>query len=266
LTVSPKSVLLITLDSCRYDTFVVADAQNMKAVGPLHRAMAPANFTLGSHVSIFSGFTPGVIDAAKPYVNPKFGRIFKLGGPAFAGLHPPFIALEGRNIIEGFARNGFATIGTGAVAWFNPKIETGKILTESFQQFFYFGAAWCVDEQVAWAKDRVANLGDQPVFLFLNLGETHVPYFFKSASWDPRYNPCVPFGSNNDRFECRRRQIACVEYVDRALAELLTLFAGATTIICADHGDCWGEDGVWEHGISHPKVLEVPLLFHLGAR
>ena len=35
------------------------------------------------------------------------------------------------------------------------------------------------------------------------------------------------------------------------------------TIVCADHGDCWGEDGLWEHGISHPCTLTVPLLLRV---
>jgi hypothetical protein len=30
-------------------------------------------------------------------------------------------------------------------------------------------------------------------------------------------------------------------------------------------GDCWGEDSLWEHGIHHEKVLEVPLLFQFAA-
>lgn len=34
-------------------------------------------------------------------------------------------------------------------------------------------------------------------------------------------------------------------------------------MVCADHGDAWGEDGVWEHGIHHPKVVEVPLVLRL---
>jgi hypothetical protein len=35
-------------------------------------------------------------------------------------------------------------------------------------------------------------------------------------------------------------------------------------VACGDHGDAWGEDGLWEHGIHHSKVYEVPLLFRLG--
>ena len=41
----PRSILFITLDSCRYDTFLSADAPHLKALGELHRAMAPANFS-----------------------------------------------------------------------------------------------------------------------------------------------------------------------------------------------------------------------------
>jgi hypothetical protein len=259
----PRSVLLITLDSCRYDSFAAAKAPQMKSVGPLHRAMAPSNFTFGSHASIFVGFTPGVPDVATPFVNPKFARIFKLTGGGFSG-HSAAFSLDGRNIIDGFRRKGFATYGSGAVGWFNPQTETGAVLTQGFDEFFFPGDLFSLDTQLAWAWDCLRGQVTRPIFLFLNIGETHVPYFYRGASWDPDYNPCVPFGENNDRAECERRQIACIEYIDRQLTELLQLFGEATIVICADHGDCWGEDGVWEHGVSHAKVLEVPLLFRLG--
>jgi glucan phosphoethanolaminetransferase (alkaline phosphatase superfamily) len=48
--------------------------------------------------------------------------------------------------------------------------------------------------------------------------------------------------------------------VDARLAPLLQGFRDGTTLVCADHGECWGEDGLWEHGISHPATLTVPLL------
>ena len=44
---------------------------------------------------------------------------------------------------------------------------------------------------------------------------------------------------------------------------LLEGFREATTVLTADHGDCWGEDGLWEHGISHRRTLEVPLLMRV---
>ena len=51
--------------------------------------------------------------------------------------------------------------------------------------------------------------------------------------------------------------------MDEQLASLLERFARGTVFICADHGDCWGEDGLWEHGISHPATLTVPLLMRV---
>ncbi len=105
MTDLPKnSVLLVTLDSCRLDTFQDSDTPNLDAVGPMHRAMAPGYFTFASHAAIFAGFTPGVAAARESFVNPKYGKIFKLGGAAFPGRSRVHVALEGRNIIDGFRR------------------------------------------------------------------------------------------------------------------------------------------------------------------
>ena len=261
-----ESVLLITLDSCRYDTFADANAPNLKAVGPLIRAMSPSHFTFGSHASIFAGFTPCVADGSSvPYANPKFARIFKLRALA-AGRQKPFVELEGRNIIDGFRRRGFLTLGSGAVGWFDPGLPASAALIADFDRFFYKGHTHgCVPDQVAWLLDGIAA-ADRPVFAFLNVGETHVPYFHEGAPWDSAYNPCVPFrGDVNDAAECRFRQRRCLEFVDAEVAPLLALFESAAVIVCADHGDCWGEDGLWEHGIPHEKAFQVPLLFRLPA-
>jgi glucan phosphoethanolaminetransferase (alkaline phosphatase superfamily) len=50
------------------------------------------------------------------------------------------------------------------------------------------------------------------------------------------------------------------------LAELLSAFSAATIVICTDHGDCWGEDGLWEHGISHEMTLTVPLIMRVSGQ
>ncbi len=257
-----KSVLFITLDSCRYDTFVAAHAPNLKAIGSLHQAMAPGNFTYASHMSMFMGFTPGDAGSREIGVNPKFGKIFRMSQGGIAGKAKEHFLLNGRNIIDGFKRRGYRTIGTGAVAWFNPQTETAGNLIGDFDAFYYSEDTWSLARQLAWLSEQMAQI-NTPVFAFLNLGETHVPYYYEGADWSPDYNPCVPFGENNDAEKARYRQQKALEYVDEQLAELLDAFSESTTLVCADHGDCWGEDGLWEHGISHEKVLEVPLLFRL---
>jgi hypothetical protein len=265
LDAMPPSILFVTLDSCRYDAFVEARAPNLKSIGPLHRAQAPSHFTYGSHAAFFMGFTPGDASRREPYVNPKYGKIFRMQGGGNPGAAPPYLILDGHNIIDGLKNNGYRTIGTGAVNWFNPQLPTGRILSADFEAFAYAARA-ALKKQLVWIDSKLALVAPgMPVFVFLNLAETHAPYYYDNAPWDARYNPATAFGENNDAAECRRRQVACVEWCDAVLEPLLARFANDTIIVCADHGDCWGEDGLWEHGVSHEKTLEVPLLFRLAA-
>jgi hypothetical protein len=266
VSVDASSVLLITLDSCRYDTFETAKAPSLRSVGPLHRAWAPGTFTFSSHAAMFMGFTPGNPAELQPYLNPKYGRIFRLDDSgAHVGPHPPFASLPGRDIVDGFRELGYLTVGTGAVRWFDPDTRTSRLLVESFERFFYPGNTHSLRRQVDFALDAVRSAG-RPLFLFMNVGETHVPYWHAGAPWPKTPNPCVPFGKQNDAAECRRRQLACLEFVDEQLAGVLDAFIDANVVVCSDHGDAWGEDGLWEHGIHHRSVLEVPLVYRLNGR
>lgn len=257
-------VLFVTLDSVRYDAFVEASLPNIRAIGPVWRAWAPSHFTFGSHAAFFVGFTPGIPELQEPFLNPKYGRIFRLHAAGAPGIHPPYFLLHGRNIVEGFRNQGYACFGTGAVRWFDPATLAGQILTADFDDFLYLPSP-DVRVQVSWLQQKVgeARTQGQPVFAFLNAGETHVPYWHPEATWDRNYNPAQAFGTNNDAAEARRRQVACLEWLDLHLQPLFADFRDAAIVVCSDHGDCWGEDGLWEHGIHHRFTLEVPLVFSL---
>jgi hypothetical protein len=263
MELDPGSVLFVTLDSCRYDTFAGANVPAMRSVGPLHKAQAPSYFTFASHAAMFVGFTPGVASVAAPLINPKFGKIFKLVGPAFPGKGGEGFVLEGHNIVDGFKRLGYVALGSGAVSWFDPGTPSSRMLIGDFDEFFFPGDSWSLGRQLTWVDGQLARHSRQPIFLFLNVGEMHVPYYYEDAPWPRGDNPCVPFQTVDRSADCRLRQRACLEFVDQALGPLLARFAGATTVLCSDHGDCWGEDGLWEHGISHPMTLTVPLIIRL---
>jgi hypothetical protein len=278
----PRSVLLMTLDSCRYDTFASANVPNLRRIGELHKAMAPGNFTYASHSAMFVGFTPGDFHHPSPYINPQRGRIFYMRRGPLKKPRPDYLALEGRNIIDGFKKRGFLTVGSGAMGWFNPERETSQPLIQDFEHYWYAGNGRSLRKQLNFIRGALAAGGangvkkwfgksdpagkGRPAFVFLNVGETHVPYWHEGADWDRKFNPCLPFADTNDAAECRRRQKACLEFADAQLAPLIDAFltAGASIVCCGDHGDCWGEDGLWEHSIHHPKVYEVPLLLSLS--
>jgi hypothetical protein len=148
-----ESVLFVTLDSCRYDTFAAASCPNMCNVGPLHRADAPSYSTYNSHSAMFMGFTPGLASVSKPFLNPKFGKVFKVIGTGFPGKGAEGFGLEGRNIFDGFNRLGHRTIGTGSQGFFNPATPAGELLTEEFQRFHFHGTA--LAQQVEWMTDQM---------------------------------------------------------------------------------------------------------------
>jgi hypothetical protein len=262
--VDRRSLLLVTLDSCRYDTFVAADAPNLKAVGAdIHRAQAPSHFTYASHMAMWVGVTPGMAERAEPYLNPKFAKLFRISNGARRAYGPSAFELEGRNIVDGFGLAGYRTIGCGALGWFNPATPAGAVVTADFDRISHFGWPWSVKRQAAWLSDQLDEAGDAPLFVFLNVGETHAPYWHEGAPWSADDNPCQPFQTVDRRADCQARQRACLEHVDAQLGPLLARFAGASVVVTADHGDCWGEDGIWEHGVSHPATLTVPLVFHV---
>ena len=263
--VDPASVLFISLDSCRYDSALALHRRDalptFTRVGPLHCAQAPSHFTYGSHAAFWVGFTPGIAASAEPWLNPKLGKLFRMAYAGSSGRDADGFQLTGANIVEGFRRLGYATIGTGAVDWFDPSTETGAQLGQWFEHFWFAGNSWSLLQQLRWLHQQIDQApSDQPLFVFLNVGETHVPYWHEGAEW-PRFpSPCRPFGGADcSATESSRRQQACLAWVDQQLDSLVSRFLPSTVLICADHGDCWGEDGLWEHGISHPATLTVPL-------
>lgn len=253
---SRDSVLLITLDSLRFDT--AARGPVLPGLGAPTRAMAPGYFTFASHAAMWVGATPGVPGLRRPFLDPKWQRLFRMVNRRIPPQPGDGFSLPGRNIVDGFGQLGYRTCGTGAVDWFDPETPTGAWLTEDFQHFFFSRRRGALDEQLAWMGAQL-DAGADPTFCFLNVGETHVPYFHAGAPWSEQDNPCVPYGENNCRATCELRQGACFAFAASRLAPLLAAFAGATALVTADHGDCWGEDGLWEHGSWHPKTMEVPL-------
>jgi hypothetical protein len=257
--IDPESVLFITLDSCRFDTMERAEGLAMRYVAPLRAAQAPSYFTYGSHCAMFVGFTPVATLEPVALLNPKSAKLFKLVGSGHPGKGGEGFELAGANIIEGFANRGYTTIGSGAVGWFDPDTPTGVHLSRPFQHFLFDGRPGACERQVAWIGEQI-DAAAGPVFTFLNCAETHVPYWHQGASWAFDDNCCEPFQTIDRSAECAVRQMSSLCHIDRALAPLIAQFMTATIIICADHGDAWGEDGVWEHGVPHPSVLTVPLM------
>lgn len=267
-----RNQIFVTIDSLRWDTFQEARLPFLRSLGLWKKAFTQATYTFPAHMSFFVGKLPQTIDQTDHYdtvaarCDPVSGRLvrnrqlYRLDNPE--APRSALITLDGGNIVEGFRRQGYTTVGTGAVSWFNPALPAGRYLTEPFEHYKFFDgphhashASAC--KQVDWVHQTLAGRST-PWFLFVNFGETHHRFVYEGCPWfDDRFQ----YG---DAVECKRRQRACLEYLDGQIQRLLQRFSGYDLVICSDHGEAFGEDGLWGHGFYHPTIMQVPMLIKVA--
>ena len=255
-----QNQVLITLDSCRWDTFASAEVPLLKS-GSVEKCWTHATFTMAAHQAFFAGKMPHSFNGKKFFDTAAASGRRKQVRPQIWRLSNPeshrksVIELIGRNIKDGFRQQGFTTIGTGAMNWFDPAKPVPEHLLADFDHFQFFPNADAGDgrnlqQQIAWVLELLKGTS-KPYFLFLNVGETHHPY--TAAGHALR-------GDWGDAAACAAAQRASLEFVDTQLKRLFAELDNFFAVICGDHGDCWGEDGLWGHGFYHPRVMEVPMV------
>ena len=76
------------------------------------------------------------------------------------------------------------------MGWFDPNTETGTVLSQPFDTFFYPGNTWSLRKQLTWIDQELEKVPrTTPTFVFLNVGETHVPYWHEDASGPVSHPP-----------------------------------------------------------------------------
>jgi membrane-anchored protein YejM (alkaline phosphatase superfamily) len=270
-----EDFLLVTWDSCRYDAFCQARTSRLDEFGPARCAWSMATYTLPAHVAMFQGFLPHV-HAAEPFYNRYCQQLWRISHRHVATR--PLVTFPTRSggVVAGFRGRGYFTAGSGAMEWF----RDAPVLRHGFEQFQHAGtAARKQNEWLAWAVAKKSR--GRPCFLFVNYGETHSPFRHEGMPEDPaldqRFSKRRLFNQSGvlrqdwhfDR-EGFARQVACAEFLDARTGELIDLLRQrgrpTTVVVCGDHGECFGEHGMYGHGFYHEKVMQVPMLiFRLNA-
>lgn len=254
---SSPNILLVTLDSCRWDTYANANMAFLNAHCPARKAYSQATFTYASHLAMFQGIFPGTRERL-PYYNRYVKQLIRI-----ANRPTPLDSLicfppGTEDLVTGFRNKGYFTLGLGAMEWFRH-----PHLTRNFDEFVYTGIHG--KRQVELLIEKVPR--EQPFFALLNFGETHDPYSIGYDSQVPhmlvsrarRLNlQSVIF--DKDGWDS---QSACCEYIDSCLSVIFDHFKSIERntifIVCGDHGECFGEDGMFGHGFYHSKTMEVPM-------
>lgn len=265
----PDNILLLTYDSCRFDVLQAANTPVLDSFGVVRSARTSATFTYAAHLAFFAGILPNCPEDL-PYYN-RFTK--QLMGLVQVGetnvVKDSLIRLRSeRNVMSALAREGYQTVGAGAMNWFRQ-----ATLTDGFEKF-----AFTETDANAQIDFLLAEIDPaRPFFGFINFGETHFPFSYEGKNgscpvdvrarrmtWPPIQGD-EPVGKDSLAFE---HQALAAEFLDKRLPRLFSGLPDNTIVIlCADHGEAFGEDGYWGHGVSHPTVWEVPLaIFRIDGR
>lgn len=252
--------LLLTYDSCRYDVMAAANTPVLDSYSSIHKAQTPANYTFASHQSFFVGILPNSTENIHYYNRfcKQLVGIADVGEPQVVKDSLKKLTSDW-NLVQAFSDNKYQTVGAGAMNWFRQ-----KSLTTGFTRFLFTGRD--AERQIDFLLSEIDP--GLPFFGFINFGETHAPYIFKGQkipcpvdvrarimTWPPVEQGVI--GRDSEAFQY---QIASAEFLDSQLPRLFDgLPADTIVVLTSDHGDCFGEDGYWGHGVNHSKVLEVPL-------
>lgn len=269
-----RHLVVVVLDSLRYDSWVAAAPRALRRIGPVQRRFSYASWTAPSHYNLLMGLLPhssptGVV--ASDYYRRDFRRYEQrlgVSGVDFPQFLPSLWLPDflGRSL--GYRSSAFVSM---------PVLNPRTPLNRGF------------DDYVLMPKHNdmagmlpLLRFDAGPSFHLLNVGETHYPY--APPGEDPTAWPAisglhgtlkrltdgggadepseaVPFDAATLR-TLRERQVATVRYLDGVFERLYDLLPDGTwLIVTSDHGELFGEDGFFGHGpINHEKVLEVPFV------
>src|SRR5262245_20427383 len=262
-----EDFLLVTWDSCRYDTYLEAQTPRLDSFGKARRAWAMGTYTLPSHQAMFYGFLPHAF-TSEPLYNRHCRQLWRISHRNVRTTPLVTFPLGTRNIVSGFRRRRYFTVGIAAMDWFRDAAE----LRAGFTQFSVTGiAARNQNDRLIRLIERKA--ARRPCFAFVNYGETHSPFRHEGmpdghSGVDERFSlsrlfnqPGVLEKQWQFDTEAYQRQVACASYLDARTGELLDFFHArgrpTTVVICSDHGECFGENGLYGHASYHERVMEV---------
>lgn len=242
------NICIVTLDSLRWDVMQAAEMNNILQYvdgRKWEKCGAQGTNTLPAHVALLQGGqVPYSLDENSRYYKETF-RLFRPELSWNRSRKALYSVPESDNIVKGFEKLDYQSLGIGGVHWFSTEFQTS-----AFWQKWYFDAyMWhqafsendrkSFENQLWFLKQYQAKDFDR-LFLFLNVATTHIPFWQGRAGWEG--------------------QLLAAQHVDALYPRLIDMMARPCHfIIMADHGTCFADkdNGVTGHGFVHDSVMTV---------
>jgi arylsulfatase A-like enzyme len=301
------NVLLLVLDTVRswsvsadgYDRPTTPELEEFARSGVrFSRAWAPSSWTLLSHESMFTGYLPhqlsGGLRTALDGAVPTLAEALSQRGYSTAGfvanLHycsREFGLSRGFIHYEDYVVSGGELLLNSALGRFLATSNAVRNVLGFYDIVGRKDAAEMNRSLLAWT----AQHRERPFFAFVNYYDAHEPYL-PPADFEARFAPPTPrklfntdqsirgarmlFKQHFTPQEIRRERDsydASIAYIDAQLRSLLAtlkargLLDNTLVIITADHGEQFGDRGLFVHGNSlYEPVMSVPFVMALPGR
>ena len=270
-----NNIIWIILDSCRYDSFTTANIKHFTKIGKVEKRYSYASWTAPSHYTFLMGMiphtSPAGVFASNVYLEEfkKWSERTGIPEMTFKDFVPEL------NLVKRLRDLGYRTVGRVSLPVLNSKTAISR----------YFDDYRLMDSHNEFKTmvEEITFLKEKPTFYFFNVGETHYPYMLSGEDLphisgvhgvfkhmddfiihegDAGKYDAGNFFTHPEMQRLRTQQIKTVEYCDNVFGELLKKTPRNTHfIVCADHGELFGEDGYFGHGpIFHEKVFEIPFV------
>jgi Sulfatase len=266
-----RNLIVVVLDSLRYDSCVEAGMNTLASLGTIERRWSYASWTAPSHHNLLMGLLPH-LSPAHLFASELYKSEYQRYGERLNVSDIEFRAFLPHLWLPTFLRDqlGYRTHAMVSMPVLNPATP----LNHGFDSYELMPT----HNDMSAMVDRLDFDTRRPTFALLNVGETHYPYALPDE--DPSEWPRVSGvhgvlkrldekGGDPDRFfseqqliALRDRQIRAARYIDSVLAALFDRVPARTwVVVTSDHGELFGEAGYFGHGpINHEKVLEVPFV------
>lgn len=272
-----RNLVMVILDSLRYDSWVTAEPGVLGALGAVERRWSYATWTAPSHYNLLMGLLPHT-SPPEVYASEYYKEDFRRYSDRLGVEEIDFSSLLPSIFLPSFFR---WTLGYRTHAMVSmPVLNQYTAVNRDFDSYELMPR----HNDMAAMVNRLRFCEDRPTFYLLNVGETHYPYatphedpdewprisgvhgvfrrLGETAASEGQPGDAREFFDERSMAELRRRQVVAVEYLDGVFARLFEVLPSNTwVIVTSDHGELFGEERYFGHGpIMHPKVLEVPFV------
>jgi len=219
---SPRSLVVIFLDSVGYEQFVRANVPNMKSVGAVHLALSHGSWTGPSFASLLLGEPPWCT-----VPNCEHNKILP----------------RCTNIFDEMWKKGYHCYGYTSSPW-------AKALEKRMK---YYDYSECLEDML----DDFLSRKKEPFFVIFHVLETHMPYSFKGHTRKTVWEGGKPRVDIE-----RQAQLKALEYVDKQIGKLMReveadflITSDHGEIFDEEH---YGH--MWQDLSFCPELLKVPIV------